>query len=83
LIPSGGILPRTEGGDVREEIFSYSVPAIHCGHCKRAVEDEVGTVPGVRTVEADLEAKLVTVHGDDLDDSALRAAIAEAGYEAA
>jgi copper chaperone len=68
---------------VGEETISYSVPAIHCGHCKRAVEDEVGSVPGVRTVDADLETKLVTVHGDDLDDAALRAAIAEAGYEAA
>jgi copper chaperone len=68
---------------VREDTVSYSVPAIHCGHCKRAVEDEVGAVPGVRSVEADLETKLVTVHGDDLDDAALRAAIAEAGYEAA
>jgi copper chaperone len=68
---------------VTEQTLSYSVPAIHCGHCKRAVEGELATVSGVLSVDADLETKLVTVHGDDLDDAALRAAIAEAGYEAA
>jgi copper chaperone CopZ len=40
-------------------------------------------VPGVSAVEVDLETKLVTVRGEFLDDSAVRAAIQEAGYEAA
>ena len=65
------------------ETISYSVPAIHCAHCKRAVEDGLATVTGVWSVEADLETKVVTVQGEDLDDVALRAAIEEAGYEAA
>jgi copper chaperone len=68
---------------VTEQTISYSVPAIHCGHCKRAIEEEVRAVPGVDSVEADLETKVVTVRGADLDDGALRAAIDEAGYEAA
>lgn len=58
----------------------YSVPAMHCGHCERAVKDEVGAVPGVDSVDVDLGEKLVTVHGTHLDDAALRAAIDEAGY---
>lgn len=58
----------------------YSVPAMHCGHCERAVKDEVGAVPGVDSVDVDLGEKLVTVHGTDLDDAALRAAVDEAGY---
>jgi copper chaperone len=62
--------------------FTYSVPAMHCGHCERAVKEEVGVVPGVVSVDVDLETKRVTVHGDGLDDAELRAAIAEAGYEA-
>jgi copper chaperone len=65
------------------ETATYNVPAMHCGHCERAVKDEVGAVPGVRTVDIDLETKLVTVTGDSLDDTLLRAAISEAGYEAA
>ncbi|MGZ4399845.1 MAG: heavy-metal-associated domain-containing protein [Gaiellaceae bacterium] len=61
---------------------TYSVPGMHCQHCKRAVEQELGHVPGVRSVTVDLETKIVMVEGADLDDGALRAAIDEAGYEA-
>jgi copper chaperone len=61
----------------------YMVPGMHCGHCERAVKDEVAAVPGVASVDVDLETKLVTVTGESLDDAALRAAIEEAGYEAA
>jgi copper chaperone len=61
---------------------TYDVPGMHCDHCKRAVEQELGHVPGVRSVAVDLETKTVVVEGDDLDDGALRAAIDEAGYEA-
>jgi copper chaperone len=56
---------------------------MHCGHCERAVKEEVRNVPGVSAVDVDLETKLVTVTGESLDDAALRAAIEEAGYEAA
>jgi copper chaperone len=58
------------------------VPGMTCGHCTRAVEAEVLAVPGVTAVSADLETKLVTVTGERLDEQALHAAIAEAGYEA-
>ena len=37
---------------------------------------------GVTEVDVDLNTKLVTVSGDDLDDAVLRASIQEAGYEA-
>ena len=63
--------------------LTYTVSGMSCGHCKAAVEGEVGQVPGVESVEADLDTKLVVVRGDGLDDAALRAAIDEAGYEAA
>jgi copper chaperone len=62
---------------------TYSVPGIHCSHCEDAVTREIEAVEGVQSVEVDLEAKLVTVTGSSLDDSALRAAIDEAGYEVA
>ncbi len=64
------------------ETTSYTVPGMSCDHCTRAVGGAVSSVPGVRSVEVDLETKLVTVRGDALSDAALRAAIAEAGYEA-
>lgn len=62
---------------------TYTVRGMSCGHCKAAVEEEVGRVPGVDSVTADLDTKLVVVRGEGLEDEALRAAIDEAGYEAA
>ena len=59
---------------------TYIVPAIHCGHCKNAIESEVSEVPGVSRVEVDIETKRVVVEGDAAEDAVL-AAIAEAGYE--
>ncbi len=64
------------------ETITYSVPGISCGHCRAAITTEVTTVAGVKSVDVDLETKQVTVSGDNLDDTALRAAIDEAGYEA-
>jgi len=65
------------------ETLTYRVPGMHCGHCKASVEEEVSAIEGVEAVEVDLETKLVVVHGEGLDDARLRAAIDEAGYEAA
>ncbi len=65
------------------ETVTYSVPAIHCGHCAMSIREEVSEVEGVEGVDVDLDAKSVTIKGLELDDAALRAAIAEAGYEAA
>ena len=65
------------------ETVIYSVPAIHCAHCAMSIREEVSEVGGVDDVAVDLETKVVAVTGSDLDDAALRAAIVEAGYEAA
>jgi len=62
---------------------TYAVPGMHCGHCERAVSAELEQVAGVESVDVDLETKLVTVRGSNLEDSALRAAIEDAGYVAA
>ncbi len=63
--------------------ITYSVPGMSCAHCEHAVSSELQEVAGVESVDVDLDRKLVTVRGARLDDSALRAAIEEAGYEAA
>jgi copper chaperone len=65
------------------ETVTYSVPAIHCDHCAMSIREEVSEVEGVEEVAVDLDSKLVTVTGRELDEAALRAAIVEAGYEAA
>ena len=63
--------------------ITYSVPGMSCGHCEQAVSNELLSVAGVQSVGVDLETKLVTVCGGELDDAELRAAIEEAGYDAA
>jgi copper chaperone len=63
--------------------ITYEVPGIHCGHCKAAVERELAAVEGVDSAVADLDTKRVVVRGERLADERLRAAIEEAGYEAA
>ncbi len=48
-----------------------------------SIREELSEVDGVDDVDVDLDVKVVTVRGLALDDAALRAAIVEAGYEAA
>jgi len=60
---------------------TYRVPAMTCGHCRSAIESEVGKVGGVHRVVVDLEAKTVAVDGGE--DPDIRAAIDEAGFEVA
>jgi len=65
------------------ETATYTVPAIHCAHCAMSIREEVSEVEGVDEVDVDLDTKVVTIQGHELDDAALRAAIVEAGYQAA
>ena len=66
-----------------QSVKTYTVPGMSCGHCVVAVSEEVERVPGVESVDVDLETKRVTVRGRGVEDGAVRAAIDEAGYEAA
>jgi copper chaperone CopZ len=48
-----------------------------------SIREEVTEVEAVEDVDVDLESKVVTIRGRELSDEHLRAAIHEAGYEAA
>jgi copper chaperone CopZ len=65
------------------ETLTYTVPGMSCAHCEAAVAGELAAVEGVEAVSVDLETKHVVVTGEKLSDGDLRAAIEEAGYEAA
>ncbi|WP_369390799.1 heavy-metal-associated domain-containing protein [Streptomyces sp. CG1] len=58
----------------------YNVTGMSCEHCAASIREEVSEVPGVSEVVVDLAGNAVTVHGTDLEDERLRAAIVEAGY---
>jgi copper ion binding protein len=61
---------------------TFSVTGMTCDHCVRAVTDEVSHVAGVSRVDVDLATGLVRVVSDaPVDADAVRAAVAEAGYE--
>jgi copper ion binding protein len=59
---------------------TYAVSGMTCEHCVRSVTEEVSEVPGVTAVDVDLAAGQVTVAGA-ADADAVRAAVAEAGYQ--
>lgn len=61
---------------------TYSVPGISCGHCKAAIEGEVGKLSEVERVVVDVDTKTVEVSGEATDEE-LRRAIEEAGYDVA
>jgi copper chaperone CopZ len=61
---------------------TFNVTGMTCGHCKKAVTNEVLQVPGVRAVDVDLDAGTLTVRGEAGDD-AIRKAVDEAGYAVA
>jgi copper chaperone CopZ len=62
--------------------LTYRVDGMSCAHCKTAVTEEVSQVPGVQSVDVDLDTKLVQIHGEDVDAAAVVDAIDEAGYDA-
>lgn len=61
------------------------VDGMTCGHCVSSVREEVSEIPGVKNIEVILSSggtsKVTVVSDVNLDEEALRDAIAEAGFE--
>lgn len=58
-----------------------TVAGMTCGHCVAAVCDEISQLPGVHSVEVDLDSGAVDIRSAaELDRDALVAAVDEAGY---
>ena len=64
-------------------IRDYTVAGMTCSHCVLSVREEVSEVAGVSAVNVDLASGRMSVTGQDVDDDAVREAVAEAGYEVA
>ncbi len=61
---------------------TYTVEGMTCEHCVKSVTEELSEVPGVTGVEVDLPTGRVTVaSAEPVADAAVRAAVAEAGYQ--
>ena len=65
-------------------VETYSVLGMNCSHCKACVEKAAMRLDGVLSAEADVAGKELRVqwHGDDdVDETALKNAVEEAGFE--
>jgi copper chaperone len=60
---------------------TYTVQGMTCEHCVLSVREEVSEVAGVHGVDVDLASGRMIVTGEGVSDEAVRAAVAEAGYE--
>ncbi|MER7850899.1 cation transporter [Kitasatospora sp. NPDC096077] len=62
--------------------ITYTVSGMSCGHCEKAISEELSALAGVTEVAADAQAGTVTVSSAaPLVEDEIRAAIDEAGYE--
>ncbi len=60
----------------------YTVTGMTCGHCVASVTEEVQEVPGVEDVDVVLETgSLTVISSQPVDESVIRAAVEEAGYQ--
>lgn len=61
---------------------NYTVSGMACGHCADFVAEEIKTVPGVTTVDVDVDNGRVTVTSEGpLAIAEVRTAVENAGYE--
>ena len=59
----------------------YIVTGMTCAHCVLSVKEEVAELAGVESVDVELASGRLVVSGAGITDDAVRAAVAEAGYE--
>jgi heavy metal translocating P-type ATPase len=57
----GRLVPRLRRRPAAVERVSLTVPTIHCQGCVGIIQEELGKLPNVVSVEADADTKLVTV----------------------
>jgi copper chaperone CopZ len=63
--------------------ITLKVPAISCGHCVHTIKSELSELPGVKTVDASEQTKLVTVGFDSpATQDQIESTLAEINYPA-
>ena len=65
---------------IQEKVLS--VPEIHCEQCVKAIDNVVGTLPGIQKVTTDVATKTVSLRYDSEQVSLeqVRASLDDAGY---
>lgn len=57
------------------------VEGMSCGHCKKSVEESLGKLDGINSVEVNLDTKEVLVKGDNIDEKAIETTIDNIGFD--
>jgi copper chaperone len=67
------------------ETITMKAPDIGCEHCVATIKETAGRFPGVQSVEADVDTKIVTLTYDpgQADLPKIEEALAEEGYPVA
>lgn len=61
-------------------LATYTVEGMTCNHCVHAIKTEVAAIPGVTSVELDLESENLKITSDEaVDFDRVVEAVAEAG----
>lgn len=61
--------------------ITYTLPAIHCGHCVHTVQTEVGELAGVQSVSVDQDSKqAVITFAPPATEDGIIALLKEIGY---
>ncbi|MEU3710782.1 heavy-metal-associated domain-containing protein [Streptomyces catenulae] len=80
--PEGSCHSGEGAAQAGEITTTYKVTGMTCGHCEGAVNSEISELDGVVSVRAEAATGLVTVVSQSaLDETAVREAVDEAGYE--
>lgn len=61
----------------------YVVTGMTCGHCELSIREEISEIAGLEVVEISAQSGTLVVSAEEaIDDAAVLAAVAEAGYSA-
>ena len=48
---------QQNGDDNNLVVLNYNIPAVSCGHCKATIEQEIGRLSGVASVNVDVDSR--------------------------
>ena len=69
---------------VTQKIVKINCPEMSCDACKRSITKSINQLKGIKTLDIDLETKIITVIYDDtaIEDITILNAVVGAGFEA-
>ncbi|MDL2310591.1 cation transporter [Peptostreptococcaceae bacterium OttesenSCG-928-C18] len=62
-------------------VKELEVKGMTCSHCEMSVKNALKELENVKNVDVDLNSKMVTVEGDNLEDKALVDAVEGIGFD--